>query len=94
MMATFTESLTEVRMTGEQRELMALCRRAYRNGRDEPDTVSNQQFYPCVQKMHDRVVLLSGSSHPEIVATAMFRPDGRPIHFDDWRTDEHFMGLS
>jgi hypothetical protein len=84
------------KMTNVQREMLSLCRRAYTSGACGPEYVAEQgkMFYPCVQKQHDRVLLLSSDARPEIVAVAMFKPDGTPVHFEDWHSGDTFAELA
>ncbi len=81
-------------MTAEQQELLALCRRSYRQHGSEPEELQMEMLYPVFQPEHDRVLLVSGHSHPSIVAAAYFRRDGTPIHFEDWRSGESFHNLA
>lgn len=85
MIATMTKE-----MTAEQQELLALCRRSYREHSCEPEEYRMDRLYPIFQSEHDRVLLISSKSHPSIVAVAYFQRDGTPIHFEDWRSGESF----
>ena len=80
-------------MSGEQSELLALCRRAYVHGQCEPESMGVDMYYPCIQSYHERVVLLSSDHHPEVVAVATFGRDGHAVRFEDRRTGEGFVGF-
>ena len=87
------ESKRAVEMSGEQSELLALCRRAYMHGHADPESMGVEMYYPCIQSYHERVVLLSSNHHPEVVAVATFCRDGHPVRFEDRRTGEWFVGF-
>lgn len=92
-LATHVESGEQHKMSDEQEQLLAFCRRAYKSGSSDANYIGGQLLYPCVQREHDRVALVTSDSHPEVLVVASFRPNGQPVRFEDRRTSEIFAHI-